>query len=104
MECAHSVDSFEGEGSSTQSNSLDGDIAVTVVERYANGNLYIRGEKWVTLNQGREFIRLSGIIRPYDIAPDNTVASTKIAARLSAPEKPRISATNDRKLSGVMSS
>ena len=71
--------SFDGAGASNQSNSLVGNITVTVVEHYPNGNLRIRGEKWVTLNQGREFIRLSGIIRPYDIEPDNSVLSEKIA-------------------------
>ncbi len=70
---------FDGEGSSSQSNSLLGDITVTVVERLPNGNLRIRGEKWVTLNQGREFIRLSGIIRPDDIEPDNSLYSYRIA-------------------------
>ena len=70
---------FDGSGASSQSNSLVGDITVTVVDRMPNGNLIIRGEKWVTLNQGREFIRLSGIVRPRDIGTDNTVASTRIA-------------------------
>jgi flagellar L-ring protein precursor FlgH len=70
---------FDGSGSSSQSNSLLGDITVSVVERYPNGNLLIRGEKWLNLNQGKEFIQLSGIIRPYDIAPDNSVVSTRIA-------------------------
>ncbi len=70
---------FDGSGSSNQSNSLNGDITVTVVERYPNGNLLIRGEKWVTINQGREFIRLSGVVRPYDIEPDNSILSGKIA-------------------------
>ena len=71
--------SFDGEGSSSQSNSLVGDITVTVVERFPNGNLAIRGEKWVTLNQGREFIRLSGIVRPDDVGTDNTIESFRIA-------------------------
>ena len=70
---------FEGSGASSQSNSLLGDIAVTVVDVLPNGNLLIRGEKWVNLNQGREFIQLSGIIRPYDIGPDNSVVSTRVA-------------------------
>ena len=87
--------SFDGAGSSNQSNSLVGDITVTVVERYANGNLLIRGEKWVTLNQGREFIRLSGIIRSYDIEPDNSVLSTKIAnAQITYSSKGVIAAAN----------
>lgn len=87
--------SFEGDGASSQSNSLEGDVTVTVVERYANGNLRIRGEKWVTINQGREFIRVSGIIRPHDIAPDNSVASTKVAdARIAYSGKGALAAAN----------
>ncbi len=79
---------FDGSGSSSQSNSLLGDITVTVVERLPNGNLRIRGEKWVNLNQGREFIRLSGIIRPDDIEPDNSLYSYRIAdARITYSSK-----------------
>ena len=86
---------FEGSGTSTQSNRLDGDITVTVVKRLANGNLLIRGEKWVTLNQGDEFIRLSGIIRPYDIDPDNSVASSRVAdARITYSSKGVLAAAN----------
>ena len=71
--------SFDGEGSSRQSNSIFGDITVTVAKRWPNGNLFVRGEKWITINQGREFVRVSGIVRAVDIEPDNTVPSTKIA-------------------------
>lgn len=86
---------FDGEGASSQSNSLQGDITVTVTERLRNGNLRIRGEKWVMLNQGKEYIRLSGIIRPFDIGPDNSVASTKIAdAEISYSSKGVLAAAN----------
>lgn len=71
--------SFDGQGSSSQSNSLDGDITVTVIDRMPNGNLVIQGEKWLTINQGREFIRVTGVIRPNDIETDNSVLSTRIA-------------------------
>lgn len=96
LSAALSSDSaFAGEGSSAQSNSLNGDITVTVVQRLANGNLLIRGEKWVTLNQGDEFIRLSGIIRPADIAPDNSVASSRVAdARITYSSKGVLAAAN----------
>ncbi|MEN9756272.1 MAG: flagellar basal body L-ring protein [Pseudomonadota bacterium] len=70
---------FEGKGDVGQSNQLSGLISVTVVELLPNGNLKIRGEKRVTLNQGDEFIRLSGIIRPVDIKPTNIIDSEKIA-------------------------
>ncbi len=74
-----STKAFKGKGSADQSNELNGAISVTVVEVLPNGNLKIRGEKRVTLNQGDEFIRLSGIVRPVDISPANTVLSDKIA-------------------------
>ncbi len=70
---------FQGEGEANQSNSLTGDISVTVVDVLPNGNLRIRGEKRVTLNDGSEYIRLSGIVRPVDIDAANTVSSTKVA-------------------------
>jgi flagellar L-ring protein FlgH len=71
--------SFDGKSDSSQSNKLEGSITVTVAERLPNGNLLIRGEKRITINQGQEFIRLQGIVRPVDIGPANTVPSTKIA-------------------------
>jgi len=87
--------SFDGAGSSSQSNSLAGNITVTVVERLPNGNLRIRGEKWVTLNQGREFIRLSGIIRADDIEPDNSLYSHRIAdAEITYSSKGVLAAAN----------
>ena len=71
--------SFTGDGDSSQSNSLTGLISVTVAEVYSNGNLLVRGEKLLTLNQGSEHVRLSGIIRAADITPSNTVRSEQIA-------------------------
>lgn len=70
---------FDGNSDADQSNSLQGNITVTVAEILPNGNLIVRGEKWITLNRGDEFIRISGIIRPEDISPDNTIISTRLA-------------------------
>ncbi len=70
---------FAGNSAADQSNSLAGNITVTVSEVLPNGVLVIRGEKWLTLTQGEEFIRITGLVRPADINPDNTVLSTKIA-------------------------
>ncbi|MDE1351508.1 flagellar basal body L-ring protein FlgH [Vibrio aestuarianus] len=70
---------FNGSAEANQSNSISGSITVEVIEVLANGNLVIRGEKWLTLNTGDEYIRLSGTIRPDDIDFDNTIASTRIS-------------------------
>ncbi|OAJ94108.1 flagellar basal body L-ring protein FlgH [Vibrio bivalvicida] len=70
---------FKGSAAANQSNSISGSITVEVIEVLANGNLVIRGEKWLTLNTGDEYIRLSGTIRPDDIKYDNTIASNRIS-------------------------
>lgn len=70
---------FDGSGEADQENSLSGNIAVTVSGVLPNGLLVIRGEKWMTLTTGEEFIRLKGLIRPEDIASDNTIPSTRVA-------------------------
>ncbi len=75
---------FDGEGNSAQSNSLTGYIAATVIRVLPNGNLLIRGEKQIWINQGSEYVRVEGVIRPIDLAPDNSVPSLKVAgARFS---------------------
>lgn len=71
--------SFSGKGDADQSNSLNGNITVTVSEVLPNGVLRVRGEKWITLNTGSEFIRIQGMLRPDDINLDNTVSSQKLA-------------------------
>lgn len=70
---------FDGEGDSRQSNRLEGDISVTVAQRLPNGNLLVRGQKWIAINQGQEYVRIQGIVRPIDIDPDNSISSLKVA-------------------------
>ncbi len=74
-----SVHAFDGSGSASQENQLTGSLTVTVVEVLPNGNLIVRGEKRVTINNGPEYVQLSGIVRPIDILSDNSVMSTKVA-------------------------
>ena len=70
---------FSGSGDSAQSNSLQGEITVMVSDILPNGNLVVRGEKILGLNQGAEFIRIAGIVRPQDVSAENVVLSGKLA-------------------------
>lgn len=70
---------FSGESDADQSNQLQGSITVTVSGVFANGNLEVRGEKWLQLSQGSEYIRITGLVRREDISPDNTISSTRVA-------------------------
>jgi flagellar L-ring protein precursor FlgH len=75
----NSATTFDGKGDSAQSNQLTGDITVVVVRRLQNGLLQVRGQKWIAINQGKEYVRIQGYIRPIDIQPDNSIESTKVA-------------------------
>lgn len=70
---------FTGQGDSAQSNSLTGYLAVTVVKVLPNGYLVVAGQKQLGLNQGKEFVRLTGVIRPIDLSADDTIPSYRVA-------------------------
>jgi flagellar L-ring protein precursor FlgH len=82
---------FKGTGAASQSNSLNGEITVTVAKLFPNGTMLVRGQKALTLNRGDEFIQIAGIIRPADISNDNKVLSTRVAdARITYSGKGEI--------------
>lgn len=70
---------FTGQGQTVQNNKLIGSMSVTVAKVLANGNLVVQGEKWVRINQSKEFVQVSGIVRPRDIGIDNAVNSDRVA-------------------------
>ena len=71
--------SSEATGSADQQASLSGSVAVTVTQVLSNGNLVVRGEKVLDLSEGSETIRVAGIVRSEDIAPNGTVFSRRLA-------------------------
>ncbi|EMN5249395.1 MULTISPECIES: flagellar basal body L-ring protein FlgH [Enterobacteriaceae] len=101
----HSVDSlsgsidgnrnFNGNATSQQQNSLRGAITVAVYKVLPNGVLAVRGEKWLTLNQGDEYMRVTGLVRAEDIERDNSISSQRIAnARISYAGRGALSDAN----------
>jgi flagellar L-ring protein precursor FlgH len=70
---------FDGEGTASQGNSFVGSLTVTVTDVQSNGNLVVEGDKTLKLNQGDEFIHISGVVRLADVTTNNTVTSDKIA-------------------------
>lgn len=86
---------FNGTAVSQQQNMLRGSITVAVHQVLPNGVLVIRGEKWLTLNQGDEYIRVTGLVRAEDVQRDNTVSSQRIAnARISYSGRGALSDSN----------
>ncbi len=86
---------FTGQGQSLQNNQMTGSISVTVAKVFPNGNMVVQGEKWVNINQGKEYIRLSGIVRPQDVKADNSITSDRVAnARISYGGTGQVNNTN----------
>lgn len=71
--------SFSGSGRAAQTNSLFGEISVTIAEVYPNGTMKVKGEKLLNLNRGQEYIQMTGIVRAADISADNRVLSSRVA-------------------------
>ncbi|MDD5308889.1 MAG: flagellar basal body L-ring protein FlgH [Deltaproteobacteria bacterium] len=70
---------FAGSGSTSRSGRLDGRIAVRVKRVLPNGDLYVEGSKVILLNEEELHFYVSGVIRPSDVNPDNSVRSSLIA-------------------------
>ena len=65
--------------SDSNSNTISGTIAVSVVEVLPNGHLVVAGEKQITVNTDTDYIRLAGVVNPAYITAANTVNSTQLA-------------------------
>lgn len=76
---ADSSNTFEGKGSTENSNDFTGTITVVVARVLPNGHLLVAGEKQIGVNQNVDVLRFSGQVDPRSILPGNVVASTQIA-------------------------
>ena len=81
---ANSTSTSSGVGNTSRSETIDMTIAGIVTGVLPNGNLLIRGRQEVRVNFELRELTLSGLIRPEDIARDNSILHTQIAeARIS---------------------
>ncbi|HIP11910.1 MAG TPA: flagellar basal body L-ring protein FlgH [Arcobacter sp.] len=73
------ANSFSGSATSKFDESFSTLISVVIIRVYQNGNYFIKGTKKLLINNQKQEIGISGVIRPYDISPENTVSSSQIA-------------------------
>jgi flagellar L-ring protein precursor FlgH len=74
-----SSNTFEGKGSTENTNDFSGTITAVVTGVLPNGHLLIAGEKQIGVNHNVDVLRFSGQVDPRAIQPGNSVASAQIA-------------------------
>lgn len=70
---------FSGEGKTSRAGKLNGVIGVQVKQEMPNGDLFVEGTKVVMINNEEYHLYISGLIRPSDIANDNSIDSSLVA-------------------------
>jgi flagellar L-ring protein precursor FlgH len=75
----NSTNNFSGSGETTRTGTVTATISAKVVEVFPNGNLAVEGKREIYVNNEKKEILLQGIVRPRDIASDNSVLSTQVA-------------------------
>ena len=79
-----STSKSNGAGNTSRSETIAMTIAATVVGVMPNGNLLIRGKQEMRVNFELRELVVSGIVRPEDVARDNSIQHSQIAeARIS---------------------
>ncbi|MFI2813195.1 MULTISPECIES: flagellar basal body L-ring protein FlgH [Microbulbifer] len=70
---------FDGGGVERRSGEVIGKISTTVEAILPNGELFVRGQQVISLNNEAQTIFVEGRVRPEDISADNTILSTRLA-------------------------
>jgi flagellar L-ring protein FlgH len=70
---------YDGKANTSREGSLAAKISARVVQVLDNGNLVIDGSKVVEINDEKEIIKISGIVRPQDIEANNIIYSYNVA-------------------------
>ena len=73
------ANTFKGASSSSADEEFTTTISAIIEQTYQNGNYFIKGSKEMLINGQKQDIKISGVIRPYDISPENTVFSYQLA-------------------------
>lgn len=75
----NNTSTFSGTGTQNRQESFTTTIAARIIKVMQNGNYFIEGSREVLINGEKQIIRLSGVVRPTDIARNNTIQSQFIA-------------------------
>jgi len=70
---------YKGDGNTQRNGSLEAEITAKITEVLSNGDLRIAGTRMININGEKQLIEITGVCRPRDIRPDNTIMSTYVS-------------------------
>jgi flagellar L-ring protein precursor FlgH len=76
---ANSATNLDGKGQSTMSSNVQLNFAAQIMEVLPNGILVVEAARDITVGNDRQTVVLHGLVRPGDLAPDNSIPSTAIS-------------------------
>ncbi|MDR2459706.1 MAG: flagellar basal body L-ring protein FlgH [Deltaproteobacteria bacterium] len=76
---AQTQNQFTGSGQTSRNENITAKVSARIIQVLPNTNLVVRGSQEILVNNERQYITIQGVIRPADIATDNTVLSTYLA-------------------------
>ena len=74
-----STKDYTGQGSATKDSSFSTTISARVVKVLENGNYFISGNREILIDDQKQIIQISGVIRPYDIDQNNKITSAQMS-------------------------
>ncbi len=76
---ANTQNQFQGQGTATKDASFTTTVSARVVKVLANGNIFVSGKREILIDDQKQIIQVSGVIRPYDIDQYNRVNSNQMS-------------------------
>ena len=70
---------MQGQGATSRQTTLTTNLSARVTHVLPNGYLVIEGHKDTMINSERETVTVRGVVRPPDLAADNSVTSDRLA-------------------------
>jgi len=76
---SNTTNSFKGSGSAVKDASFTTTVSARVVKVLKNGNYFISGKREILIDDQKQIVQISGVIRPYDIDQNNRINSSQIS-------------------------
>jgi flagellar L-ring protein precursor FlgH len=76
---ADSTSAYSGAGASNKNASFTTTVSARIVKVLQNGNYFVNGRREIMVDDEKQIIQISGVIRPYDIDQNNQINSSKMS-------------------------